>query len=192
MTATVHLPLRGSATARARAALPSRLALLHAAGLATAPAGSRGTRVAGSPHNPVEAAARARAQAERERAERKARLRAVPTRQEASRGLAIVATVLFATVLFSGILGIVALNALAAEASFQARALERDISDLTLRHDDLVAAVAQLESPNRVREVAVGQLGLMEPESPGFLVVDPDDIPRTAPKAVVELRNSNR
>ncbi len=186
MTA-VSLPLRGSATARARS-----VALLHAAGLATAPAPSRGTRAAGPAQSRAEADARARARAEHARAERRARLRAVPTPQVGSRGLAIVATVAFATLLFSGVLGIVALNALAAEASFQARALERDISDLTLRHDDLVAAVAQLESPNRVRDVAVGQLGLMEPESPGFLVVDPSDIPQTAPKATVELRNSNR
>ena len=89
------------------------------------------------------------------------------------------------TIVVLGVLGVVALNALAAEASFEARALEQEISDLTLHHDDLVAAVAQLESPNRVRDVALGQLGLMEPEVPGFLEIDPADMPAPQPKPMV-------
>lgn len=74
-------------------------------------------------------------------------------------------------VLVTGIIGIVALNALAAEASFQAMELEEHISDLTLRHDNLVAEVAMLEAPARVREVATTRLGLIDPAQPGFLVI---------------------
>lgn len=91
------------------------------------------------------------------------------------------------TVLALGVLGIVTLNALAAEASFEARSLERQITDATLRHDDLVAAVATLASPNRVQEVATTQLGLIEPEQPGFLTLHPDDLVPEQPKAPVRL-----
>lgn len=86
-----------------------------------------------------------------------------------------------------GVLGIVALNALAAEASFQARAMEADISELTLRHDDLVAAVATLASPGRVREVATTRLGLIEPEQPGFLTLDPSHLTPDGTKPPVRL-----
>ncbi|WP_370326252.1 hypothetical protein [Euzebya sp.] len=90
-------------------------------------------------------------------------------------------------VLVAGIIGIVALNALAAEASFQARELEADISAATLRHDDLVAEIAVLEAPERVRDVARTQLGLIEPEQPGFLTLDPADLVPEDPKPAVGL-----
>ncbi len=86
-----------------------------------------------------------------------------------------------------GIIGVVALNALAAEASFQARELEAAISDLTLEHDDLVAEVASLEAPDRVRLVAGAQLGLLEPEQPGFLTLHPEQLAPPEPKPMVVL-----
>lgn len=114
-------------------------------------------------------------------------VQAGPVHRAAHRTAKVLAGMVATVVLAVGVLGIVALNALAADASFEAQALERDISELTLRHDDLVAAVAQLESPNRVRDVAIGQLGLMEPEVPGFLTIDEADMPRLAPKPTIRL-----
>ncbi|AXV07639.1 hypothetical protein DVS28_a2960 [Euzebya pacifica] len=171
MTAVAQLPRRGSTTARARTE-----AFLVAAGLATAPNG----RPAGQTSQ--QAADARRAAAER----RRAAVRAVPDRRKDPFRLAApLVAALAVTIVVLGVLGVVALNALAAEASFEARALEQEISDLTLHHDDLVAAVAQLESPNRVRDVALGQLGLMEPEVPGFLEIDPADMPAPQPKPMV-------
>lgn len=83
-----------------------------------------------------------------------------------------------------GVFGIVTLSALAAEASFAARALERDIDTLTLRYDELTAEVASLESPERVRDVAVHELGMVPAEQAAYLVVDePLDAGRTVPAA---------
>ena len=69
----------------------------------------------------------------------------------------------------AGIFGVVSLNALAAEAAFEARALERDVDELTLRYDELTAEVAALSAPSRVREVAREQLGMVPVEEAGFL-----------------------
>jgi cell division protein FtsB len=116
------------------------------------------------------------------------RLSAVPAAAPRTQVVPTWAYSLVAGLLLSaGVIGVVALNALAAEASFQARALEADISDLTLRHDDLVAAVATLEAPARVREVARTQLGLIEPEQPGFLTLDPAHLEPDVPKARIRL-----
>lgn len=139
-------------------------------------------------HRRAEAEQAARAQ--QERARRRANLRPVPTRQRrpAAPRIARVVAGMTAFVLTAiGVFGIVTLNALAAEASFEAKALEADISEATLQHDDLVAAVAHLTAPGRVRDVAITQLGLLEPETPGFLVVDADDMPAPAPKPTVRL-----
>jgi cell division protein FtsB len=115
-------------------------------------------------------------------------LRAVPAVAPRTQVLPTWLYSLVAGVILSvGVIGVVALNALAAEASFQARELEADISDLTLRHDDLVAAVATLEAPARVREVARTQLGLIEPEQPGFLTLDPAHLEPDVPKARIQL-----
>lgn len=96
-------------------------------------------------------------------------------------------TVMSMTILILGVIGVVALNALAAEASFEARELEAAISDLTLAHDDLVAEVAMLEAPDRVREVAGSQLGLLDPEQPGFLTLRPDQLTSADPKPTIRL-----
>lgn len=71
-----------------------------------------------------------------------------------------------------GVFGIVGLHALAAEQSFEARALEREVRDLSLAYDELTAEIAGLESPERVRQVAMGQLGMVPARQPGFLVAD--------------------
>ncbi len=143
----------------------------------------------GVPHagdRPQPTARPGRHEAPRRAAQPRASLRAVP--QTAPRQL--VPTWLYSLVavvtLMSGVIGIVALNALAAEASFQARSLEAAISDATLQHDDLVAAVAVLEAPGRVREVAQRQLGLIEPEQPGFLTLDPSQLTPAQPKPMIQ------
>ncbi|MGI9016374.1 MAG: hypothetical protein ACR2HR_04580 [Euzebya sp.] len=90
-------------------------------------------------------------------------------------------------ILVTGVIGTVALNALAAEASFQARELESEISNLTLQHDDLVAAIAVLEAPGRVQDVASTQLGLIQPEQPGFLTLSDSDLSPDQPKEPLRL-----
>ncbi len=114
-------------------------------------------------------------------------LRAVPTRAARQFLPTWLYSLTAGLILVAGVIGIVALNALAAEASFQAQELEADISDLTLQHDDLVAAVAALEAPARVREVAETQLGLIQPEQPGFLTLDPADLMPVSPKPSLAL-----
>lgn len=141
------------------------------------------------PHHDTAEAPQARAR-EAARARRRALLRAVPTGQRqsaASRAARVLASTLAAVITAVGVFGIVTLNALAAEASFDARELEADISDMTLQHDDLVASVARLTAPGRVREVATNQLGLLEPESPGFLTIDPADMPVPTAKPTIRL-----
>jgi cell division protein FtsL len=71
-----------------------------------------------------------------------------------------------------GVFGIVSLNAMAAESAFEARALEAEVRELSLRYDELTAEVAHLASPERVREVAVAELGMVPAEQPQFLVAD--------------------
>lgn len=95
--------------------------------------------------------------------------------------------VLSGTILVAGVIGIVALNALAAESSFAAMEVQERITDLTLRHDNLVAEIATLETPARVRQVATSQLGLIDPEQPGFLVIDREQGGPRQPKTAVRL-----
>jgi hypothetical protein len=122
--------------------------------------------------------------ARRPAASRTPRLRAVPPPAPRGQRVPTWAYALVAAVLLvGGVLGIVALNALAAEASFRARALEDDLSELTLRHDELVVEVATLAAPGRVRQVAAAQLGLIQPEQPGFLSLDPGALARPGGKA---------
>lgn len=71
-----------------------------------------------------------------------------------------------------GVFGVVGLHALAAEQSFQVRNLEREVRDLSLAYDELTAEIAGLESPERVRQVAMGQLGMVPAQQPGFLVAE--------------------
>lgn len=73
-----------------------------------------------------------------------------------------------------GVFGVVGLHALAAEQSFEVRNLEREVRDLSLAYDELTAEIARLESPERVRQVAMGQLGMVPAGSPGFLLAEDD------------------
>ncbi|CAN5527318.1 hypothetical protein BH23ACT7_BH23ACT7_05940 [soil metagenome] len=70
-----------------------------------------------------------------------------------------------------GVVGVVSLNALAAEASFESQALEVRIDELELRYDELTAEVAVLSSPERVRRVAIEELHMVPTDRPGFLVL---------------------
>lgn len=79
-----------------------------------------------------------------------------------------VAALLIVAVL--GVVGVVSLSALAAEAAFEARSLQSEVTELTLRYDELTAEVAALEAPERIRAVAEGELGMIPAEEPVFLV----------------------
>ncbi len=74
-------------------------------------------------------------------------------------------------VVVGGVFGILSLSALAAESAFAARELSAEIEALSIRYDELTAEVAHLESPERVRNVAMTQLGMVEAERPAFLMV---------------------
>ncbi|MDP8969596.1 MAG: septum formation initiator family protein, partial [Actinomycetota bacterium] len=95
-------------------------------------------------------------------------LRLVERPRHAARWLAVLA--LFAA---AGVFGVVSLHALAAEKAFTARALEVEVNRLALRHHELTAEVAALESPERVRRLATAQLGMVPAQQPAFLVLDP-------------------
>ena len=110
------------------------------------------------------------------------RLRLVaPARQPGRYALAFVALAAI------GVFGVVSLNALAAEAAFEARSLENEVHELSLRYDELTASVAALESPERVRDVAVNELGMTPAGEPGFLVLsDGLESPRDATRPAIE------
>jgi cell division protein FtsL len=78
-----------------------------------------------------------------------------------------------------GVFGVVSLNALAAESAFEARTLDMQVRDLSIRYDELTAEVASLEAPNRVARIAVEELGMVPVENPGVLAMSraPDDRP---------------
>ncbi|MFO8075488.1 MAG: septum formation initiator family protein [Actinomycetota bacterium] len=71
-----------------------------------------------------------------------------------------------------GVLGVVSLHALAAEAAFDARTLEAEAEALAQRSTELTAEVAALESPERIREIAIEELGMVPARQPGYLVLD--------------------
>jgi cell division protein FtsL len=80
-----------------------------------------------------------------------------------------------------GVFGVVALNALAAEQAFVARALERELGDLEIRYTELAAEVAALEAPARVRAVAMTELGMVPAERPAFIALEPIPSPPAGP-----------
>lgn len=82
-------------------------------------------------------------------------------------------------VAIAGVVGVVSLSALAAEAAFEARSLQEEVTDLSLRYDELTAEVASLEDPARIRAVAENELGMVRTDSPTFLVAE--GVPRTGP-----------
>lgn len=99
------------------------------------------------------------------------RPRAVPTapRASAPQPQSVVVTsggrtllLAIATVLMiaAGVFGAVALNAMAADAAVQARALEREVVAAERRYADLVVAVAVKQDPARIRAEAL-ELGLV-------------------------------
>lgn len=94
-------------------------------------------------------------------------LRVVPSAPRRTGRFVVALGVLTALAVF----GVVTLHALAAQASFEARALEREVAELELRHVELTAEVARLESPERVRRVAVAR-GMLAAEQPDYLVLD--------------------
>ncbi len=71
-----------------------------------------------------------------------------------------------------GVFGCVTLNAFAAKQSFAARTLQVEVDELAMRYDELTVDVAALESPRRVRRVAVRRLGMVPALAPAFLVLD--------------------
>jgi cell division protein FtsB len=79
--------------------------------------------------------------------------------------VAVAAAVLLAT----GVFGAVSLDALAAESAFEASRLEAEVDALSMQHDELVAEVAQLESPAHVRQVATDQLGMVAADGAVYL-----------------------
>jgi hypothetical protein len=122
------------------------------------------------------------------------RLRAVeaPTVVEAPevasgrRTLALVLTT--ATVIVAAVFGVVGLNAMAANASVEARALERQVAGAERAYAELVAAVAAKEDPGRIRELAL-ELGLVPSTAARHLVlgrsIDADGSRRADAGAVV-------
>jgi cell division protein FtsL len=95
------------------------------------------------------------------------RLRLVATGPRTSR-YALVLLVIAAI----GVFGVVSVGAKTAEAAVEVRALEQDVDELKRDYELLTAEVAELESPERIREVAVEKLGMIEADDPSFVVVD--------------------
>ncbi|HSK98636.1 MAG TPA: cell division protein FtsL, partial [Euzebyales bacterium] len=71
-----------------------------------------------------------------------------------------------------GVFGVVSVGAKTAEAAVEVRALEQDVDELKRDYELLTAEVAELESPDRIRSVAVERLGMVEPDESTFVVVD--------------------
>ena len=90
-------------------------------------------------------------------------LRLVPTRHGPSRVVLLVVLVLV------GVLGVVALQAQAAGAAFAVRDLEAEVTDLQRRHEQLTAEVAALQSPERLREIATSELGMVPASEATYL-----------------------
>lgn len=73
-----------------------------------------------------------------------------------------------------GVFGVVSVGAKTAEAAVEVRRLEADVGSLKQHYELLTADVAELESPDRIRRVAVETLGMVEADDPRFVVVDSD------------------
>jgi cell division protein FtsL len=71
-----------------------------------------------------------------------------------------------------GVFGVVSVGAKTAEAAVEARELEADVTALKQRYELLTADVAELESPERIRRVAVDDLGMVEPAEQQYVIVD--------------------
>ncbi len=88
------------------------------------------------------------------------------SRRRSRTGYAIVVATILATAIF----GVVALNAMAAASAVEARGLEERVAEGERRYGHLVAEVAALEDPGRVRDAA-RELGMVEAGSIRYLPV---------------------
>lgn len=95
------------------------------------------------------------------------RLRLITTDPRSSR-FALLLLVIAAV----GVFGVVSVGAKTAEAAMQVRSLESDVDQLKRDYELLTAEVAELESPDRIRRVAVNRLGMVEANDPEFVEVD--------------------
>jgi cell division protein FtsL len=95
------------------------------------------------------------------------RLRLVTTNPRSSR-FALLLLVIAAV----GVFGVVSVGAKNAEAAMQVRSLESDVDQLKRDYELLTAEVAELESPDRIRQVAVEDLGMVEADDPKYVLVD--------------------
>jgi cell division protein FtsL len=75
-----------------------------------------------------------------------------------------------AVVIVMAVFGIVGLNAMAANAAVEARALELQVAQAERHYGELVAAVAAKEDPGRIRERAL-ELGLVPSTAARHLVL---------------------
>lgn len=74
--------------------------------------------------------------------------------------------------LAAAVMGAVALNALAAADSVAARELEQRVDEAERAHARLVAEVAHLDAPDRIRQVATTELGMVEAPSPRYVLLE--------------------
>jgi cell division protein FtsL len=72
----------------------------------------------------------------------------------------LVLALMTAVVIVAMVFGVVGLNAMAANASVEARNLERQVQRSEIRYAQLIAEVAAKEDPARIRELAL-ELGLV-------------------------------
>lgn len=70
------------------------------------------------------------------------------------------------------VFGAVTLNALAASDAVTARELERTVVEAERTYAQLVAEVASLADPGRIRQVAQDELGMVRPEGVRHLVLN--------------------
>lgn len=70
-----------------------------------------------------------------------------------------------------GVFGAVTFNALAAEQSFAARELQRDVDELRRTSEELIVEVTRLESPVRLQRAAKRRLGMVRAEQPAFVML---------------------
>jgi hypothetical protein len=75
-----------------------------------------------------------------------------------------------ALVIVSAVFGIVGLNAMAADAAVQARALELQVAREEVRYAELIAMVAAKEDPGRIRARAL-ELGLVPSSAARHLIL---------------------
>ncbi|MDX1619784.1 MAG: hypothetical protein R3320_02255 [Nitriliruptorales bacterium] len=83
----------------------------------------------------------------------------------------VVFTLLYLLVAGGTVFGAVSLNALAAGDAVTARTLESQVTEAERDYGLLVAEVAQLEDPERVRRAAL-ELGMVPADSPRYLLVE--------------------